>query len=163
MKSLIRLLAEINSGSKNFPLKLPIFFSGKFTDYNALIKKLQCSQILSLCEYPVPTELNVYDVPISTCKFSNKYTDILAVADENGVVCIQNVKRVKNRVFKQTHTNTVYDIAWMPGNSQFLTVSGDNSAKLWDYAESDVSLISVFIGHKRSVRCVSFKPENTGE
>ncbi|KAK6619282.1 hypothetical protein RUM44_003664 [Polyplax serrata] len=133
----------------------------KFPDVNSLIMEMKCNQILSFSNYPIQTELHSSDVPISTCKFSQKNKNVVAVANENGIVCIQNVKKVTDQCFVQTHKNTVYDIAWMPQHSQFVTVSGDNSAKLWDCRESNINLISVFRGHKRSVRCVSFKPENT--
>lgn len=146
---------------RNFSYQFSML-SGKFPDVNSLIMEMKCNQILSFSNYPIQTELHSSDVPISTCKFSQKNKNVVAVANENGIVCIQNVKKVTDQCFVQTHKNTVYDIAWMPQHSQFVTVSGDNSAKLWDCRESNINLISVFRGHKRSVRCVSFKPENTG-
>lgn len=126
------------------------------------MKKMQCNKVFSFCCSLLPSDFNNSNVPVSTCKFSNNCNDVLAVANENGIVCIQNVNNYKDNTFVQTHKNTVYDIAWVPRNSQFITVSGDNLAKLWDCSESSVNLISVFRGHKRSVRCVTFKPENTG-
>lgn len=105
------------------------------------------------------------DAPVYTCKFSPLQNDysILAVANENGFVCLDDTKRKNARTFVQTHNNTVFDLAWMPGERQFVTVSGDHSAKLWDCSESEVKMVSEFLGHTRSVKCVHFKLENTGK
>lgn len=102
-------------------------------------------------------------MPVYICKFcpSKQESNILAVANENGTLCLENTSRTNVRTYVQTHNNTVFDLAWMPGEKQFVTVSGDNSAKLWDYGESDIKMISEFIGHTKSVKCVYFKPENT--
>ncbi|KAL0273431.1 UNVERIFIED_CONTAM: hypothetical protein PYX00_006093 [Menopon gallinae] len=138
----------------------------RFPDYDHAIKRLQCHHIHSFLPYsPQNAEGDFLDsdVPVYICKFSPSKQDsnILAVANENGTVCLENTSKTNVRTYVQTHNNTVFDLAWMPGEKQFVTVSGDNSAKLWDYGESDIKMISEFIGHTKSVKCVHFKPENT--
>jgi WD40 repeat protein len=51
--------------------------------------------------------------------------------------------------FFEAHNNAIFDVAWVPGSqSQLVTVSGDQSAKLWDFSNvkttSEVDELRVF-------------------
>ncbi len=51
--------------------------------------------------------------------------------------------------FFEAHNNAIFDVAWVPGSqSQLVTVSGDQSAKLWDFSNvkttSEVDVLRVF-------------------
>ena len=40
----------------------------------------------------------------------------------------------------EAHNNAIFDVAWVPGSrSQVVTVSGDQSAKLWDFSHVTTS------------------------
>lgn len=129
-----------------------VLFSERYFDYDRIIKELQCHQI------------NSYDVPVYSCKFApTKRDNVLSITYENGSVCIENIEVKNSKTYVKTHDNSVYDLAWVPGEKQFVTVSGDNTARLWTCAESDVKMISEFKGHSQSVRCVYFKPYDSGK
>lgn len=103
-------------------------------------------------------------MPVYSCKFSPTKSDhsLLAIANENGTVCVENIDLKNSKSYVQSHNNSVFDLAWMPSEKKFVTVSGDHMAKLWACTESEIKLLSEFHGHTRSVKCVYFKPEDTG-
>jgi WD40 repeat protein len=42
----------------------------------------------------------------------------------------------------QAHNNAIFDVAWLPGSrSQVVTVSGDQSAKLWDFENATTAAV----------------------
>lgn len=145
-----------------------VLISEKFPDYDRAIKELQCHQVNSFLPCTANTTPGLiydYDVPVYSCKFSptKTYQSILAIANENGTVCVENADVKNSRTYVQAHNNSVFDLAWMPGENKFVTVSGDHTAKLWACTESEIKMVSEFEGHCRSVKCVYFKPEDTGK
>ena len=64
----------------------------------------------------------------------------------------------------EAHRNAIFDVSWVPGKSQLVTVSGDSTASLWDVGRFEISNdfanISKFEGHSKSVKSVAFKPNS---
>ncbi|XP_063822865.1 protein lethal(2)denticleless [Ostrinia nubilalis] len=103
------------------------------------------------------------DPPIFACRFSEApgYEHILALANEDGRVAIQDTSSISSASTLegfQCHNNAVFDLAWMPGYMNFVTVSGDHTACLWDVAEGAPKRIQVFSNHTRSVKTAVFRP-----
>nr|XP_061842707.1 denticleless protein homolog [Nerophis lumbriciformis] len=85
--------------------------------------------------------------------------DVLAVANEEGIVRIYNTEGRGNPLLKEwlAHENAVFDIAWVPGESQLVTAAGDQMARLWDVKSGE--LLGSFKGHLCSLKSVTFAPE----
>ncbi|CAH0581678.1 unnamed protein product [Chrysodeixis includens] len=103
------------------------------------------------------------DPPIFACRFSEApgYEHILALANEDGRVAIQDTSTVTTASTLegfQCHNNAVFDLAWMPQHMNFVTVSGDHTACLWDVAEGNPKRVLVFSNHTRSVKTAVFRP-----
>ncbi|XP_075974413.1 WD40 domain-containing protein denticleless [Anticarsia gemmatalis] len=103
------------------------------------------------------------DPPIFACRFSEApgYEHILALANEDGRVAIQdtsNLTTASTLEGFQCHNNAVFDLAWMPQHMNFVTVSGDHTACLWDVAEGAPKRVLVFSSHTRSVKTAVFRP-----
>ncbi|XP_054617949.1 denticleless protein homolog [Dunckerocampus dactyliophorus] len=86
--------------------------------------------------------------------------DVLAVANEEGIVRIYNTERRGNPLLKEwlAHENAVFDIAWVPGESQLVTAAGDQMARLWDVKSGE--LLGSFKGHLCSLKSVAFTLED---
>lgn len=117
------------------------------------------------------TELPAYnpEPPLLAAKFAKKdgYRHILAVANEDGKVAIQNVEKRNTdgpeRAVDghQCHHNAVFDTEWMPNEMKLITVSGDHAAKLWDVTDTTVIETKMFCGHERSVKTVAFRQNDS--
>ncbi|KAM9356017.1 denticleless protein homolog [Pholidichthys leucotaenia] len=85
--------------------------------------------------------------------------NVLAAANEEGIVRLYNTESRENPVLKEwlTHENAVFDIAWMPGEPQLVTAAGDQMARLWDVKSGE--LLGSFKGHVCSLKTVGFAPE----
>ncbi|KAF3702973.1 Denticleless protein -like protein [Channa argus] len=85
--------------------------------------------------------------------------NVLAAANEEGIVRIYNTENRDNPVLKEwlAHENAVFDIAWVPGELQLVTAAGDQMARLWDVKSGD--MLGSFKGHLCSLKSVSFMPE----
>lgn len=113
------------------------------------------------------TELPAYNAepPLLAAKFAKKagYRHILAVANEDGKVAIQNIDHrntdgpERSVEGHQCHHNAVFDTEWMPDEMKFISVSGDHSAKLWEVAETRMVDTRTFHGHTRSVKTAAFR------
>ncbi|ORY02781.1 WD40 repeat-like protein [Basidiobolus meristosporus CBS 931.73] len=98
------------------------------------------------------------------CSFNNLETNgrLLAVADEEGRVNIldtsldSSIENESARVSWQAHNNAVFDVQWTHDDKRVITVSGDQTAGLWD-VETRKS-IGKFCGHKSSVKSATIYP-----
>ncbi|CAF4953094.1 unnamed protein product [Pieris macdunnoughi] len=104
------------------------------------------------------------DSPIFACRFSEAsgYEHIVALADEDGQVTIQDTStasKANSLEGFQCHDNAVFDLAWMPKHMNFVTVSGDHTASLWNVAESAPRRVVLFTHHTRSVKTAVFRPQ----
>uniref|UniRef100_A0A3Q2XID5 Denticleless E3 ubiquitin protein ligase homolog (Drosophila) n=1 Tax=Hippocampus comes TaxID=109280 RepID=A0A3Q2XID5_HIPCM len=86
--------------------------------------------------------------------------DVLAVANEEGIVRIYNTEGRGNGLVKEwlAHENAVFDIAWVPGESQLVTAAGDQMARLWDVKSGE--LLGSFKGHLCSLKSVAFTSDD---
>ncbi|XP_026751951.2 protein lethal(2)denticleless [Galleria mellonella] len=103
------------------------------------------------------------DPPIFACRFSEAsgYEHILALANEDGRVAIQDTSNpcaASGMESFQCHNNAVFDLAWKPGYMNFVTVSGDHTASLWDISDGTPKSIQTFSSHTRSVKTAVFRP-----
>ena len=132
---------------------------------DSLLSKLTCHRddeypgILSTANNATSSDL------VYACKFSPSpgYEHMVALANEEGKVAIQNTKLVgKSRPIQgfQAHGNAVFDICWSPHSNKMITGSGDQSCVLWDLDGAIVEPISKFTGHVASVKTVDFCPTN---
>ncbi|XP_022626139.1 denticleless protein homolog [Seriola dumerili] len=82
--------------------------------------------------------------------------NVLAAANEEGIVRIYNTASRENPLLKEwlAHENAVFDIAWVPGESQLVTAAGDQMARLWDVKSGD--MLGSFKGHLCSLKSVAF-------
>lgn len=97
------------------------------------------------------------------CRFSHSsgYEHILALANEDGKIALQNTKVVgKGRPIHgfQVHENAIFDICWSPSSSRIVTGSGDQTSVLLDIGSSSINPVSVFRGHTASIKTVDFSP-----
>lgn len=60
----------------------------------------------------------------------------------------------------QCHDNAICDIAWTPGQQKLISSSSDCQSRLWDVGPTDLTLIRTFKGHSRSVKVVTYRPED---
>lgn len=60
----------------------------------------------------------------------------------------------------QCHDNAICDIAWTPGQQKLISSSSDYQSRLWDVGPTDLTLIRTFKGHSRSVKVVTYRPED---
>ncbi|XP_058880270.1 denticleless protein homolog isoform X2 [Acipenser ruthenus] len=97
-------------------------------------------------------------VPPFGCTFSTapEIQHMLAVANEEGIIRLYNTESRKNPIFKEwlAHSNVVFDIAWVPGEPQIVTASGDKTAVLWDV--KTIEHLGTFKGHQCSLKSVAF-------
>ncbi|KAJ3038026.1 hypothetical protein HDV00_001070 [Rhizophlyctis rosea] len=107
-------------------------------------------------------------IPPFACAFSNVLNDgkYLAVADEDGTVGLIDAKhtndwerRTNKRVEWTAHDNAIFDIAWTADDSQLVTVSGDQSARLWDVERRQI--VKIFKGHGCTIKSVAAYKQNT--
>jgi len=104
-----------------------------------------------------------YEVPPFASKFCliPGQEHILAVANEEGDVGLLNTdfsgESAAIKSFR-AHSNAIFDIAWVPGQKQIVSVSGDQTAKLWDVPHSQI--ISTFKGHTSSIKSIDFYPDD---
>ncbi|KAF7230729.1 denticleless protein homolog [Nothobranchius furzeri] len=93
-----------------------------------------------------------------TFSSSAELQNILAAANEEGIVRIYNTESQENPLLKEwlAHENAVFDIAWVPGEPQLVTAAGDQMARLWDVKSGE--LLGSFKGHLCSLKSVAFAP-----
>lgn len=103
--------------------------------------------------------------PVLAAKFAKKagYQNIIAIANEDGMVAVQDVF-LRNQETdeqpldgEQCHFNAVFDLEWMPDAMKLISVSGDHTARLWELTESKLVESRVFQGHSRSVKTAAFR------
>ncbi|XP_041831182.1 denticleless protein homolog isoform X2 [Melanotaenia boesemani] len=97
--------------------------------------------------------------PFGLAFSSEDLHNVLAAANEEGIVRIYNTENRENFLLKEwvAHENAVFDIAWVPGEPQLVTAAGDQMARLWDVKSGDV--LGSFKGHLCSLKSVAFAPE----
>jgi denticleless len=104
--------------------------------------------------------------PIFASKFSktNNYKHILAIANEDGKIAIQDTTKVNENTFgscslegEQCHNNAVFDLEWVPNQMKLVSASGDYTAQLWELTESKLVQSRIFSGHTRSVKTAAFR------
>ncbi|CAH8448347.1 unnamed protein product [Schistosoma turkestanicum] len=99
--------------------------------------------------------------PPFACDFSPTHTDLILIAQEDGLVHLYDTSVTGSQAFLkhyEAHSNAVFDVKWLSSGSSFLTASGDQSIRLID-AETGV-VIQQFFGHTMSVRSLSFMPSD---
>ncbi|XP_030637580.1 denticleless protein homolog [Chanos chanos] len=126
------------------------------------------------CKYPLESLLGCFQcvrpdehisygnsgtaVPPFGCTFSTApgQQNVLAVANEEGVVRLYNTEATQSYVLKEwlAHENAVFDLAWVPGEARLVTASGDQTARLWDVKTGE--LLGGFKGHLCSLKSVTF-------
>ncbi|CAC5391611.1 DTL [Mytilus coruscus] len=74
------------------------------------------------------------------------------VAKENMEPFSPPSKKIKNW---RAHSNAIFDLAWMGGDSKLLSAAGDQTVVLWDVPTA--KKLNSFQGHTSSVRSVNFK------
>ncbi|KAK1423262.1 hypothetical protein QVD17_18559 [Tagetes erecta] len=107
---------------------------------------------------------------LSFCKAS-KNAHILAVAGEDGFVCLYNTRLKfslsatsaenadKGRTCEwSAHENAIFDVCWIKDDTNLLTACGDHSIKVWDSQER--KCILALTGHTGSVKSISAHPSN---
>ncbi|KAG8228299.1 hypothetical protein J437_LFUL007017 [Ladona fulva] len=106
-----------------------------------------------------PDYIGVSPVYCSKYSPSSNSRDVLALANEEGILAIQKTSsRNSSILVKQVHRNAIFDVAWMENEEKLTTVSGDQTAVLWDVKQSDICKIATFVGHTGSVKTTVFRP-----
>ncbi len=90
---------------------------------------------------------------------------LLALADEEGVLMIQDTNRTCQEsllIDFEAHNNAIFDVAWRPHHRGHLaTASGDQTVCVWEADAENrehVAALRRFRGYTRSVKCVEFNP-----
>ncbi|KAL4710629.1 hypothetical protein ACJJTC_003265 [Scirpophaga incertulas] len=135
------------------------------TNYDIILKRLVVSGEESFYGLQSSAQVATFDQdpPIFACRFSEApgYEHILALANENGRVAIQDISTevsANNIQGFQCHHNAVFDLAWMPGYTNIVTVSGDHTACLWDLGSGTPKKLQVFSNHTKSLKTAVFRP-----
>lgn len=131
--------------------------------YNLVLKTLKCYWNDEI-RAPEPNP----ESPVFACRFCHisGYEHMLALANEDGAICIQNTKlRSQDSsaiVVTHGHFNAIFDLAWSNGNDmKLVSVSGDHTAVLWDIAmPTHITKLCTFKGHTRSIKTVTFRPDD---
>ncbi|VDI80479.1 denticleless [Mytilus galloprovincialis] len=111
-------------------------------------------------EYGIEGEEEGSSVPPLACEFSKEKSSshILGLVDENGYVVIYNTNKYGQEAIVKdwrAHSNAIFDLAWMGGDSKLLSAAGDQTVVLWDVPTA--KKLNSFQGHTSSVRSVNFK------
>ncbi|XP_054839315.1 denticleless protein homolog isoform X2 [Eublepharis macularius] len=120
---------------------------------------LDCYQCAKTDDHPSYGEMEML-VPPFGCTFSTvpDLQHILAVTNEDGFVRLYDTQTQASdkQVFRewQAHTNAVFDLAWVPNDHKIVTVSGDQTAKVWDVKTGE--LLGTCRGHQCSLKSVAF-------
>ncbi|XP_001602660.1 protein lethal(2)denticleless [Nasonia vitripennis] len=139
-------------------------------DYDVALLRLKCHEKDIYKGISPNTEAPDFNAepPVFACRFSPKpgYEDIIALANEDGKIALQNTKVTvdhdpdKPLEGTQAHSDAIFDLAWMPQEMKLITASGDHSARLWDVTESTIKMSRIFCGHTRSIKSVVFRHED---
>ncbi|XP_012265340.2 protein lethal(2)denticleless [Athalia rosae] len=138
---------------------------GTVIDYDIALRRLKCYRHDVYCGISPSVDGPDFnpEPPVFACKFSTtqNYEHVLALANEDGKIALQNTavcgtfnERLEGT---QAHYNAIFDIAWMPGEMQLVTASGDHTARLWDVSQTQVKQIDIFQAHTRSVKTAVFR------
>ncbi|KAJ9590716.1 hypothetical protein L9F63_016232 [Diploptera punctata] len=139
--------------------------------YDLAIKRLKCYNYNEFCGVYVNTRAQNYqNSPVFACKFCCKtnYQHWIALANEDGMIAIQDTN-VKGRFplggdtyaeGTHAHNDAIFDLAWMEEEMKLVSVSGDNTAVLWDVSMMPFRRLHHFKGHTKSVKTVAFRPQD---
>ncbi|XP_069167941.1 LOW QUALITY PROTEIN: denticleless protein homolog [Procambarus clarkii] len=102
--------------------------------------------------------------PIYACKFGEgkNYGHILVLANEDGQIGLRDTRLVGSVSpveGQQIHQNAIFDVCWVPGSAELVSVSGDQCVSILAVREDgtlDVTLS--LLGHTRSVKTVHVNP-----
>ncbi|XP_068610036.1 denticleless protein homolog [Brachionichthys hirsutus] len=96
--------------------------------------------------------------PFGLAFSAGELRNVLAVANEEGIVRIYNTESREKALLKEwlSHENAVFDIAWVPGEARLVTAGGDQMARLWDVNSGE--MLGGFKGHLCSLKSVAFAP-----
>lgn len=111
-----------------------------------------------------PYEDIIPDSPIFACKFSGRtnFEHILALANEDGKIGIQNIKKGQERIGLRAHNNAIFDLTWLFQQMKIVTASGDHSSKLYDISSSGIREETTYLKHERSVKTVASSRDDPG-
>ncbi|XP_048343668.1 denticleless protein homolog [Sphaerodactylus townsendi] len=141
------LIHRSRAGPPGPPVQFPLYH---------LLNSYQC---VRSDDHPCYGEMEML-VPPFGCTFSTApdLQHILAVANEEGFVRLYNTQtqeRDKQIIREwQAHSNAVFDLTWVPREHKIVTVSGDQTAKVWDARTAE--LLGVCRGHQCSLKSVAF-------
>ncbi|XP_044749254.1 protein lethal(2)denticleless [Coccinella septempunctata] len=129
---------------------------GKYKSYEPYLERLRCLKNDSFTQIYPSVDL-LPDSPIFACKFSERknFEHILALANEDGKIGIQNVKKGEERIGLRAHNNAIFDLTWLFQQMKIVTASGDHSSKLYDVSSSGIREESTFLKHERSVKSIA--------
>ncbi|KAJ3176921.1 hypothetical protein HK101_010336 [Irineochytrium annulatum] len=104
-------------------------------------------------------------VPPFACSYNNVANDgrYLAVADEAGSVGVIDTNSDNRAETEESprfsfdaHENAIFDLCWTSDDRFMVTVSGDQTGKLWDVETQ--TCVNVFQGHTCSVKSIANNP-----
>lgn len=75
-------------------------------------------------------------------------------------ICQNVIKQIYTSDWR-AHSNAIFDLAWMGGDSKLLSAAGDQTVVLWDVPTA--KKLNSFQGHTSSVRSVNFKTNDPGK
>ncbi|XP_076046240.1 WD40 domain-containing protein denticleless [Oratosquilla oratoria] len=113
-----------------------------------------------------PPEENATYSPIYACRFGSgeKFGHIIVLANEDGRIALQDTRKTASQnpgelQGTQVHSNAIFDVCWVPGKAEVVSVSGDQTAAVWHVAD-DMSLKNIHSleGHCRSIKTVHVNP-----
>ncbi|XP_027236579.2 denticleless protein homolog [Penaeus vannamei] len=102
--------------------------------------------------------------PIYACKFGEgpQYGHILVLANEDGKIGLRDTRQKGNQAAieaHQIHNNAIFDVCWVPGTPELVSVSGDQTAIVLRVKEDGaLEPVLTLMGHSRSVKTVHVNP-----
>lgn len=140
-----------------------VFILAKNNYFEPYLERLRCLGNDNFSQL-YPYEDIIPDSPIFACKFSGRtnFEHILALANEDGKIGIQNIKKGQERIGLRAHNNAIFDLTWLFQQMKIVTASGDHSSKLYDISSSGIREETTYLKHERSVKTVASSRDDPG-
>ncbi|MBD3883967.1 NACHT domain-containing protein [Phormidium tenue FACHB-886] len=82
---------------------------------------------------------------------------LLAVGDNNGVICLWQVSQFQQALVCKGHTNRVWSIVFSPDGQKLASGSEDKTVKIWDLRTGEC--LRTLEGHNSRIWSVTFSPD----
>ncbi|KAK3872802.1 hypothetical protein Pcinc_022155 [Petrolisthes cinctipes] len=102
--------------------------------------------------------------PIYACKFGegSNYGHMLVLANEDGQIGLRDTRKPGSPLAvegQQIHQSAIFDVCWVPGSSELVSVAGDQRASVVAVRDDGhLTVVQSLLGHTRSIKTVHVNP-----